>query len=593
MLTIEQITHKVLSLQDRYAGRDQRMRDITAVRRGNMESVAPDMFPEGISKPMIANFVDVVARDLAETLAPLPSFNCSTINSISDSARKASEKRSMIANNYVQSSGLQTQMYTGADWAFTYAYMPIVVEPDFEARMPRIRIENPMGAYPEYNRYGKCVSYTKRYLKTVRELIVDFPEYESRIVGKLGYENQDMNTELDVLHYQDKDQIVMFLPQRDSLVLRKVNNPLGKLSVVVPRRPGIDVDDPRGQFDDVLWVQIARARFSLLAMEAAEKSVQAPIVVPQDLQEFAFGPDAVLRTSNPAGVRRVGLELPTGAFTEQQILETEMRMGSRYPEGRSGNIDASVVTGSGVQALMGGFDSQIKAMQMIIGESLEEVIALCFEMDEKLFSGEKKQRGTFNGAPYEFKYDPAKDINGDYTIQVRYGLMAGLDPSRALIFSLQALQANLVSRDFIMRELPWSMNVSGEQERIDIERMRDSLSASLASLAQAIPQMATQGQDPSSIVEQIAKVIDLRRKGIAIEEAVVKVFEKPKPEVAPQQPQAPAQMSPEQLVAQSMGQAAPPAAEPTPLIEGQVPPAGPAGGQPPVDLAGILSQLGG
>ena len=595
MLTIEQITSKVMSLQDRYYARDQRMRDITAVRRGNMEAVAPDMFPEGISKPMIANFVDVVARDLAETLAPLPSFNCSTVNSISDSSRKASEKRSMIANNYVQNSGLQTQMYTGADWVFTYAYMPIVVEPDFEARMPRIRIENPMGAYPEYNRYGKCVSYTKRYLKSIRELAVEFPEYESIIIGKLGYQNQDLNAELDVIHYQDKDQIVMFLPQRDSLVLRKAKNPLGKLSVVVPRRPGIDVEDPRGQFDDVLWVQIARARFSLLAMEAAEKSVQAPLVVPQDLQEFAFGPDAVLRTNNPAGVRRVGLELPTGAFTEQQILETEMRMGSRYPEGRSGNIDASVVTGSGVQALMGGFDSQIKAMQMIIGESLEEVIALCFEMDEKLFSGEKKQRGTFNGAPYEFKYDPAKDINGDYTIQVRYGLMAGLDPSRALIFSLQALQANLVSRDFIMRELPWSMNVSGEQERIDIERMRDSLSASLASLAQAIPQMAMQGQDPSSIVEQIAKVIDLRRKGIAIEEAVVKVFEKPKPEAAPapEQPQVPAQMSPEELVAQSMGQGAAPAEEPTPPTEEQVPPAGPAGGQPPVDLAGILSQLGG
>jgi hypothetical protein len=459
--------------------------------------------------------------------------------------------------------------------------------------MPRIRIENPMGAYPEYDRYGKCVSYTKRYLKTIRELIVDFPEYETRILGKLGYQNQDLNTELDVLHYQDKDQIVMFLPQRDSLVLRKAKNPLGKLAIVVPRRPGIDVDDPRGQFDDVLWVQIARARFSLLAMEAAEKSVQAPIVVPQDLQEFAFGPDAVLRTNNPAGVRRVGLELPTGAFTEQQILETEMRMGSRYPEGRSGNMDASVITGSGVQALMGGFDSQIKGMQMIVSEALEEVLALCFEMDEKLFAGEKKQRGTFNGAPYEFKYDSSKDINGDYTIQVRYGLMAGLDPSRALIFSLQALQANLVSRDFIMRELPWSMNVSGEQERIDIERMRDSLSASLASLAQAIPQMAMQGQDPSGIVGQIAKVIELRRKGVAIEEAVVKVFEQPEPETTPEEPETPAQMTPEQLVAQSMGQGAAPAEEPTPPTEEEVPPAGPAGGQPPVDLAGILAQLGG
>jgi len=588
MLSIEQISDKVLALTNRYAGRDQRMRDITAVRRGNMESVYPDMFPEGIGKPMIANFVDVVARDLAEVLAPLPSFNCSTSNSTSDSARKMADKRSMIANNYVQNSGLQTQMYTGADWMFTYAFLPIIVEPDFEARMPRIRVENPMGAYPEYDRYGRCVSYSKVYMKSIRELTVDFPEYEARIIGPLGRRNSDLNSELELVRYEDKEQIVLYLPKRDNLVLRKAKNPIGKLSVVVPRRPGIDLDDPRGQFDDVLWVQIARARFSLLAMEAAEKSVQAPIVVPEDLSEFAYGPDAVLRTSNPAGVRRVGLELPTGAFTEQAILETEMRMGSRYPEGRSGNVDASIITGSGVQALMGGFDTQIKAMQTILAESFEQVIALCFETDEKLFSGKKKQRGTFNGAPYEFEYDPARDISGDHTVQVRYGLMAGLDPSRALIFALQSLQANLVSRDFIMRELPWSMNVSGEQERIDIEKMRDSLSASLAALSGAIPQLAMQGQDPSSIVEKIAKVIDARRKGTAIEEAVLKVFEQPKPEPQPTPTPEQAMGAPgmEQMIPQEQPPQAP---------QGPTAPQGeaPAQQQPPMDLGAILAQMAG
>lgn len=593
MLSTEQVGDKVTALRERYAARDMRMRDITAVRRGDMESVYPDMFPEGMTKPMIANFVDVVARDLSEVLAPLPSFNCSTINSQSEKSKEFADMRSRIANNYIQSSGLQTQMYTGADWLFTYAFLPIIVEPDMQARMPRIRVENPMGAYPEYDRYGRCVSYTKLYIKTLRELIVDFPEYERVILGEMG-RDQNLNTEIDLIRYEDKDQIVLMLPQRGNFPLKKAKNPLGKLSVFVSKRPGIDLDDPRGQFDDVLWVQIARARFSLLAMEAAEKSVQAPIVVPQDVSEFAFGPDAVMRTQNPAGVRRVGLELPTGAFTEQQILEQEMRMGSRYPEGRSGQIDASIVTGSGVQALMGSFDSQIKSMQTILGETLEQVVALCFEMDEKLFPGSKKQKGTYLGAPYEFEYDAAKDIKGEYSVQVRYGLMAGLDPSRALIFSLQALQANLVSKDFIMRELPWSMNVSGEQERIDIERMRDSLSSSLASLAQAIPQMAMQGQDPSEIVEKIAKTIELRKKGKAIEDAVKMVFEKPETAQAEtQEPAAPQPMGVEQMVSSSMGQQEAPPAEQQPAEQPQATPAPAAGGQPPVDLAGILSQLGG
>ena len=581
-LNIQQISDKVESLMLRFSDRDQRMAYVTAVRRGDMVSVYPEMFPEGMSKPMIANFVDVAARDIAEVLAPLPSFNCMTSNATSDKAKKTADKRTIIANHYVEFSQLQTQMYTGADWYLTYGFLPIVVEPDLEARMPRIRIENPLGAYPEFDRYGRCVSFTKRYLKSLRELIVEFPEYEGRIIGPLGRKQQDLNAQLDLIRYEDKDQIILYLPQRDNLILSAARNPLGKMTTRVARRPGIDIDDPRGQFDDVLWAQIARARFSLLAMEAAEKSVQAPLALPNDVQELSFGPDAVLRSNNPQAIRRVGLELPMGAFQEQQLLEGEMRMGARYPEGRSGQIDASIITGSGVQALLGGFDTQIKAGQMVIAEVLEDIMSIAFEMDEKIFPGAKKMRGIYQGAPYEVQYTPEKDIAGDYNIQVRYGLMAGLAPSQALIFSLQALQANLVSNDFVMRELPWSMNVSLEQERIDIEKFRGSLTNSLNSLAQAIPQMAAAGGDPSDIIEKLAKLIDLRRNGKAVEDAVMEVFQKKEaPPAPPAQPEgAPAPTSP----APAAQEAAPgqPAGAPTPP---------PQGSQQP-SVQDILSRLG-
>jgi hypothetical protein len=577
-LSIQQISTKVESLQRRYASRDQRMADITAVRRGDMVSVYPDMFPEGMSKPMIANFVDVAARDIAEVLAPLPSFNCATANVNSDRSKKQADKRTMIANHYVEFSSLQTQMYTGADWFLTYGFLPFIIEPDFDAELPRIRIENPLGSYPEFDRYGRCVSFTKRYLKTIGELIVEFPEYENRIIGRDDRVNISLESTLDLIRYEDKDQILLYLPQREDFVLQKAKNPVGKLSVKVARRPGIDIDDPRGQFDDVLWAQIARARFSLLAMEAAEKSVQAPLAIPMDVQELSFGPDAVLRSQNPQAIRRVGLELPMAAFQEQQILEQEMRMGSRYPEGRSGQIDASIITGSGVQALLGGFDTQIKAGQQVLSETLEDVISACFEMEETLFSETKSMRGVYQGAQYEISYTPSKDINGDYSIQVRYGLMAGLDPSRALIFSLQALQAKLISRDFVMRELPWSMNVLMEQERIDIESMRDSLSGSLNALAQAIPQMAASGGDPSEIIMKLGKLIDLRRNGMAVEDAVMEIFQKEELPPAPT-------MQPEAAPAAE----APVEAQGQPSAPGQPP----AGAPQPPSVEAILAQMGG
>jgi hypothetical protein len=327
----------------------------------------------------------------------------------------------------------------------------------------------------------------------------------------------------------------------------------------------------------------------MLALEAVEKSVQAPLAVPNDVDDFAYGPDAILRTNNPQAVRRVGLELPTGAFTEQQILASEMRLGARYPEGRSGTIDASIITGQGVQALLGAFDSQIKAAQQIFSRALEEVVGICFQMDEKLFPVTKTSKGVFNGAPYAFEYNPATDVKGDYSVQARYGLMAGLDPSRALIFSLQALQAKLVSREFIIKELPWQMNVSAEMERIEIEEMRDTVAKGLLASVQALPQMVATGQgDPSKLVTQIADVIERRKKGVPIEQAILDVFKPPAP------PQIPAGVG--APVEQNQQQAAPGGQSPE-----QAPPAGPpqqgapqGGGQPmPPDIAAVLARLRG
>lgn len=576
-LNITQIANKVEALKRRNASRDARMGDVLEVRRGNLVNVFPEMFPEGATKAMIANFVDVAARDVSEVLAPLPSFNCTSTN-ISDRAKKFADTKTLIANNYVQFSRLQTQMYQGADWYGTYGFLPIVVEADQESNLPRIRVENPLGSYPEYDRYGRVVSFTKRYRKVIAELLAEFPEYERQILNGYKMDEVDLYSELEMIRYEDKDVILLYLPNRGNLVLAQSDNPMGEVMVRVARRPGID-DEPRGQFDDVLWVQIARARFAQLAMDAAEKSINAPLAVPNDVQEFAFGPDAILRTAQPQNIRRVGLEVPPAAFTEAALLQQEMRMGARYPEGRSGNIDASIITGQGVQALLGAFDTQVKTGQQILSDTFEDIMQLCFKMDEKLFGGTKKISATSGGAKFEIDYDSRKDINGDYGIQVRYGLMSGLDPSRALIFSLQALGADLVSRDFVMRELPWSMNVTGEQQSIDVQRMRDNLNTAMSQLAQAIPQMTAQGQDPSELAMKMAAVIKARQKGTAIEVAVSEVFA-PAPAPAPT-PQVASEVPPmapvEQAVPSAPGQAASEAPQPQ---------------QAPAGLQELLSQLG-
>ena len=564
-LDIDDLGVRVRKLRDHYHLRDARWADLLSIRQCNIQQVFPELFSSDFPKPMVANFIDVAARDVAEVIAPLPAFNCDTTDAISDRARRRADKRTMIASGYRDSCNLQTQMYTGADRYVTFGMLAFIIEPDFENNRPMIRLDNPIGSYPEWDRFNKLRSYTKRYQKTVRELCNEFPEHEPVIRGP--YENRNSERMLEVFRYVDKDEVILFVPERKNLVLDRSKNFIGEIPVVIAVRPGVDSDEhQRGQFDDIMWVQVARSRFATLQLEAAQKSVQAPFALPADVNVLEIGPDATIRSANPEKIRRVALDIPQGIFQESQLLDQELRTGSRYPQGRLGVQSGSIVTGRGVEALMGGFDTQVKTAQAVFAEAFRHVMRITFMMDEKLFSDVTKEvRGVNAGAPYEITYTPSKDIAGDYWCDVTYGLMAGLDPNRALVFGLQARGDKLISRDFLRRQMPWEMNVTMEEEKVEVEQLRDALIQAVSGYAQALPAMVSQGQDPSKILTAMASIIHGRQKGTPIEETIEEAFA----------PNEPTEVSPE-VAAAGEAQGAP----------GQAPTGEPSGqGQLPEGLA--------
>jgi len=586
MADIQQIAARVKQLREKARERDSRWADVLEVRKGNINKVFPGLFPDDYPKPMVANFIDIAARDVSEVIAPLPAFNCSSTNSVSDRARQKADKRTMIAAGYRDQSRLQTQMFTGADRYVTFGVLPILVEIDYERKTPVINIDDPIGAYPDFDRFGRLVSYTKRYTKTVADLVREFPEHESVIRGR--YNTTNDQTRMDMYRYHDKDKTLLFLSERNNFVLAETPNPIGKIMAVMAVRPGIDSDTEfRGQFDDILWVQVARSRFATLSLEAAQKSVQAPYALPADVNVMEIGPDATIRSASPEKIRRVDLNVPPGLFQESAALDQELRVGGRYPEGRLGNMSGSIVTGRGVEALMGGFDTQVKTAQTVFAEALTQVMSLCFEADEKIFKNVRKTvRGMDAGAPFEVEYTPSKDIAGEHVVDVTYGLMAGLNPNQALVFGLQARGDQLISRDFLRRQMPWEINVTMEEQKIEVEKMRDSL----LGLAQSLPALVQSGQDPSQFIGKLAAIIDGRLKGDSIESIVASVFAPEPPPSAPgSQPTVPG--SPEEAAAAAGGGVSglnPLTGSPTGVAPGQVG----VGGKPPIQylLAGLTSR---
>lgn len=532
------------ALKRRNAERDKRMREVALVRSGQAEQVFKGLLPDNMwNKPIVANMIDVVARDFSEQAGVLPTITATGDSALDDSQRTRADKRTKIANFYIASSNLGIRNVAGADMYGTFGFMVYRVEPNFAEKRPQIVVENSQGCYYDVDRFGDVKAFAQRFFRKAGDLAAMFPEYQEILLGKTYLYNGGQDQMLEVVRWFDNNETVMFVADRNGLILKKVPNRIGKIPVAIAARPTFD-GEIRGQFDDVLPVYAAKARLAVLMMQAVQKSVEAPLALPQDVTRLPVGPDSVIRSNSPEKIRRVPLDVPQYAFAENNILSDELKLGTRFPEARAGQVDGSIVTGQGVKALMAGFDSQVKTAQSVIGEAMGRAISLAFLTDEVYFGDiDREVSSIANGVPYKLKYKPSRDIAGNHGVTVEYGLMAGLDPNRALVFALQGRGDKLFSRSYVRRNLPITLNAGEEERAIDVEEMRDALKSSIASLSGAIPQMVMQGQDPMKVIEAMSTVIDERKKGTPLEGAVAKAFKpkpQPKPQAAPPLPGEPA-----------------------------------------------------
>ena len=533
MVDIAKVAARVEALRRDAQERDARHQTVFDARAQKIDNLAPGSMPDAWPRPITANVLDTSARQLAENLAPLPSINCAPGVVSSERQKKFVAKRTKIAYSYIIDSGLKRQMPTGCDWYLTYGAMPFIVEPDFEAGRPRIRIDNPMKHYAQYDLAGKVISYTKVWREGARRLAAKFPEHADQILGKDQPFGRQVtgDTELELIKYCDKDSYVLYMPERQNLVLMETPNHFGKVPVAVGRKPSWD-DQDRGQYDDVVWPMLARNRVAMLGLQATQQTVRAPLAIPTDVQKIPFGDDAVIRTNSPEKIRRVGTDLPQAAWQQDALLAAEVMKGTRTPASATGDVDASIITGRGVDALNGGYDIQVATGQLIIGDALERALELAFEMDEKFWPDTRKSiSGVINGTPFEESYTPSKDIKGNHRVSVSYGFASGMNPNQALIFLLQLRGDQLVSRDFVQRQLPMDVDVAAIQAEVDKEQTTDALKQGVFALLSSIGIMAQQGMDPTMLLTNAAKLIDLRER-MPMHEAILTAFQ-PEPQPAP------------------------------------------------------------
>lgn len=515
-------------LRSDFARREKIANTIHEIRQGNIRQLFPDELDWSLSfdGPATANFIDIVARDMAEGIAPLPALACVSGKMESQADQNRAIIKNRIGENYWINSKLELQMLRAADQFISYGFVPLFIEPDNDLKLPRITALNPRGSYYEVDRAGRTVTFAHVYRKTAGELCALYPEWAPVIKydPKTGQECSG-NERMELIMWVDKTSVQLLLPSRNGLRIASYDHKLSRLPVAIVERPG-EADHPRGQFDDVVWVQVARAVTAALLLEAQAKAVQAPIAVPDDMTEIPVGPDSVLQSSNAKDIHRIDLQVPNGIFAEAQVLDQELRVGSRYPEARSGDPGTSVITGKGVEALLGAFDSQIKGAQLVWKYALQDATSICFEMDEVWWpSATKTVNGTISGRSFEFTYTAAQHIAGRWDCTVTYGFAAGLKPEQSSIMMLQLAGAGMISKSTVQSNMPFSIDQQQEERQIHVERLRDGLEQGVLSLLASSGQMAAQGQDALGIVKMSVDMIRAVQTGQMVEDAIEQAFE--------------------------------------------------------------------
>jgi hypothetical protein len=536
----ESLCDRLERLKRAAGSRDRRMLEVTMVRKGEVHLMAPGLFSEDWPKPIISNAIDTIARDFAASLAPLPALNCTSRAMISSADKRRAMRKNKIGAYYWKIGDLAGNMLVAADQYLSYGFLPAYVEPDFDCQMPMIRFENPMGCYYELSRFGECIFFAKTWKEKAWQIAEKFPELADKIIPVNPYTRKpNPDADLEVARICDKERWSLILPGRDELVLDSYKHGYKKgLPVVIAERPGIG-EDPQGQFDQVIWTWLARARMALMQLDAAHKAVNSPTVLPRDAVEFPVGPDAVIQTDNPSAVRKVSLELPQSAFAITSQLDQEIREGARYPQARTGGIDASVVTGRGIQELMGGFSTQIAEAQTVLGTMLRRITSIAFALDVALWPKVRKRiQGNQGGEPFDLFYTPGTDVGDNADCDVTYGYAAGLAPNQAIVMLLQLRGDQLISRDTFRRQLPFDVDVDDEQRRIDINRTEDAAMQGLFALLQSLGPMAAQGIDPTPVLHAASTFIKLRQDGKPVADAITEAFKpEPQPEAEPTGPE--------------------------------------------------------
>lgn len=453
---------------------------------------------------LVAEAIDSLAMRAGETL---PGIICPSIEPGKEvgvrSTQYADKRRRSILECY-ERSRFVLGMRRAYRHLFGYASMAMAIMPDSQIKAPRIRVLDPLTAFPDPQTpedlsdpknvgfiFGKSAEYIRQTWEMAR----------TERGGPVPPQQSETQQLWDVCLWCDQEEWVMglmgvretrwgqstWVEGFEPAVMELSRRPhrLSRVPFILPKR--VTLDAIISQVGNVLGHVDLQAKIMRLEIAAAERAIFP--------DKYVTGPSSTGVTVNDgtnkwkdgrSGEVNVLLDatnvgnLPAtpDPISErlQDRLERNFRVSTGLVPQTGGETYGALRTGRGIDALMGAaVDPRVQEAQEIAQAYVPHLNEAILETYEKHYSGRTFFLFTNMAGDYDrVEFKPSDHVEGCYDNKVRYSITgAGVEATNIVL--TQMVGAKLMSRRSAMERHPYVFDAVREATRINEEALEEAM----------------------------------------------------------------------------------------------------------------------
>jgi len=482
---------------------------IAALLGNQMDNMDSEMLPA-------PNLLVSALDRLAQKIGRVPALDVHVTNPRdSERNKKKKDKLERIVMAYDQNQRLEQQMPQVARWLPGYGFCVWVITSKIDPKgniYPVAELRDPYATFPGYQGSNQMAEELVSIKKVpVDTLLRMYPELKSfyNKQEKKGEESEyfshglythkeagswdNSNDQGDVIVEYINPEGTYILHVDSRIIVDFVPNPLqsGPAFVCAKR---YSFDQIQGQFDQVIGLMAAMAKINIMSVIAMEDAVFTETNVVGEIEsgQYRKGRNAINYLSPGSQVIKPVNNLPYQLFESVSRIERHLRTVAGYPVQDDSISPNSFVTGRGLEELSAGIGAMVNEYHTVLQYALQDIDTKRLEFDELALNKKKPLVGTHKGSAFSEMYTPSADIDGNYLTRRKYGAMATFDEAGKVITGLQLLQAGIIDKETMQREMDGLDNLAAINEKITKEKAESVMFDSL--LAQA-----SQGEPKASM----------------------------------------------------------------------------------------------